>query len=131
VRGSIDAARAGEALKALRTRIDALRKGEDFDSTFVRARRKVAQDLLDVSAASSDLATRLATIAAYNLPENYYETLIKQVAALTPMQTKALIASELAAEGESVIATADRATLVAAFQAAGITDYKIVEPAYH
>jgi zinc protease len=131
VRGSIDAARAGEALQALRTRIDALRKGEDFDSTFVRARRKVVQNLLDVSAASSDLATRLATIATYNLPDTYYETLVKQVAALTPMQTKALIASELAASGESVIATADRPTLVAAFAAAGIKDYKIVEPAYH
>jgi zinc protease len=131
VHGSIDAARAGEALQALRTRIDALRRGEDFETTFVRARRKVAQNLLDESAASSDLATRLTTIAAYGLPENYYETLIKQVAALTPVQTKALIASELAASGEAIIASADRATLVAAFHAAGITDYQIVEPTYH
>jgi zinc protease len=131
VRGSIDAPRAGEALQALRTRIEALRRGEDFETTFVRARRKVAQDLLDESAASSDLATRLATIAGYGLPDDYYDKLIKQVAALTPTQTKALIAKELAADGEAVIATADRATLVAAFQAAGITDYKIVEPTYH
>jgi len=130
IRGSIDAPRAGEALGALRTRIDALRKGEDFDATFVRARRKVAQNLLDESAASADLANRLATIASYGLPEDYYENLIQQVAALTPTQTKALIANELAAEGEVVIATADRPTLVATFEAAGINDYKIVEPAY-
>ena len=131
VHGSIDAPRAGEALQALRTRIEALRHGEDFETTFVRARRKVAQNLLDESAASSDLATRLTTIAAYGLPDDYYDKLIEQVAALTPTQTKALIARELAADGEVVVATADRATLVATFQAAGITDYKIVEPAYH
>jgi len=129
IRGSIDAPRAGEALKALRTWIEALRNGDDFDATFVRARRKVAQNLLDESSASFDLAMRLATIAAYNLPDDYYEKLIRQVAALTPAQTKALIASELAAKGEVVVATADRPTLVAAFEAAGITDYKIVEPA--
>jgi predicted Zn-dependent peptidase len=68
---------------------------------------------------------------AYGLTDDYYDKLIKQVAALTPTQTKALIARELAADGEVVVATADRATLVATFQAAGITDYKIVEPAYH
>jgi len=129
IRGSIDAPRAGEALKALRTRIEALRNGDDFDATFVRARRKVAQNLLDESSASFDLAMRLATIAAYNLPDDYYEKLVRQVAALTPTRTKALIATELAAKGEVVVATADRPTLVAAFEAAGITDYKIVEPA--
>jgi len=95
----------------------------------VRARRKVAQNLLDESSASFDLAMRLATIAAYNLPDDYYEKLVRQVAALTPTRTKALIATELAAKGEVVVATADRPTLVAAFEAAGITDYKIVEPA--
>ena len=48
---------------------------------------------------------------------------------ITPAQVKAVVASELAPSREVIVAAADRDTLVAAFAAAGITDYQLVEPA--
>ena len=52
IESAIDAPRAGEALRAMRAGIDALRSSSDFDALFVRARRKVAQELLNGSTVS-------------------------------------------------------------------------------
>jgi predicted Zn-dependent peptidase len=128
VRAAVDAGRAGEALKALRDGIAALRQGDDFDAVFVRARRKVAQRLIHENAASRALAQRLALIAEFGLRPDHYQKLLQQVAMLSPAQVKALIAAELAASGEFVVASADRATLTAAFAAAGIADANLIEP---
>jgi zinc protease len=128
--GNVDAPRAGEALKAMRDGVDMLRKGDNFDVDFVRARRKLIQQLLGESTVSVELASRLGTIAEFGLDTNYYNSLLQQVAAVSPAQVRALIASELDPNNEVVVTLADRETLVKAFAGAGITDVKLVEPDY-
>src|SRR5262249_22116954 len=70
--GSVDAPRTGEALKAMRDGLDSLRKGQDFDLTFVRARRKILQSLLGESTMTGELASRLGSITRFGLDPNYY-----------------------------------------------------------
>ncbi len=128
--GDLDAPRAGESLKAMRAGIEALRQGTNFDVDFVRARRTLIEDLLGQSTVSSELVARLGTMAMYDLAPDYYEQLIKQIAAVSPAQVKALIVSELDARNEIVVCLADRSTLERAFQEAGLEQIKIVEPDY-
>jgi zinc protease len=128
--GTVDAPRAGESIKAMRDSIEALRRGEDFDLDFVRARRKIVEDLLGQSTVTGALANRIGQIERFDLDPNYYNNLLQQVAAVSPAQVKALIAAELKADYEVVVTMADRATLVKAFSDAGIKDVKLVEPEY-
>jgi zinc protease len=125
--GEVDSARAGEVLAALRAGIDGLRAGEGFDVDFVRARRRVVQDLLGESMVSAELASRLAFIAGFGLDGDHYRALLRAVATVTPAEVKALMAAELAPAGEVVVALADRPTLQSAFAAAGIADARLVE----
>jgi len=132
LRASLDAIRAGDAVKQLRDGIAELRAPGDsaaFDTLFVQARRKVVQRLIDDSSVSRELANQLAMIAGFNLPGDHYKTLVQQVAAVSRAQVKAILAAELAAGREAVVLTADRATLTAAFATAGIADPLLVEPA--
>ena len=128
--GTIDAERAGESIKALRESLDALRAGERFDEDFVRARRKLLQGLLSESTVTAELASRLGTIATYNLDPNYYNTLIQQIAAVSPAQVKALIKQELDPANEIIVVLADKGHVDKTFKDAGITDVKIIEPDY-
>ena len=128
VHAAVDAARAGEALAAMRSAIDDLRAGKDFERHFVAARRTVAHHLLDRSSMSIDLANELATIAEFGQPADYFQRLLQQVAVTTPADIQKLLAAELPPEHEAVVLSADRDTLVKAFEAAGIKDYKLVEP---
>ncbi len=129
--GTVDALRAGESLKAMRDGIDDLRKGGvDFDTKFVRARRKIIQQLLGESTMSASLAQRLGLIAQYHLGPNYYNQLLQQVAAVSLAQVKALLATELDPKNEVVVVLGDRNAVNKAFEVAGITDVKLVEPDY-
>jgi zinc protease len=129
--GAIDAPRAGEAIRTMRDRIDALRQGTGFDVAFARARRKVVQRLLGESTQSAVLAARLGQIARFGLDAGYDNTLLQQTAALSTAQVKAVLARELDPAGEVVVALGDRAALTKAFADAGITDARLVEPAEH
>jgi zinc protease len=128
--GAVDAPRAGEALKAMRDGIDALRRGDDFDAAFVRARRHVVQRLLSESTMSVELASRLGQIARYGLDAGYYNTVLRQTAAVSPTQVKDLIVRELDPATEVVVTLGDRASVTKAFADAGIHDVKLVEPDY-
>ena len=129
--GTVDAPRAGESLKAMREGIDMLRQGgEQWDIDFVRARRSLIQQLLGESTVSRELAGRLGTIARFDLTADYYDKLLKTIAAVPVAQVKALIARELDPAREVVVTLADRATVERAFAEAGITNVKIVEPTY-
>lgn len=130
VGGTIDAERAGESLKALRENLDALRRGERFDEDFVRARRKLLSTLLGESTVTTELAGRLGTIAMYGLNENYYNTLLQQIAAVSPAQVRALIQHELNPANEVIVMLADKDHLNKTFADAGLNDVKIVEPDY-
>ena len=126
--GKVDAARAGESLKAMREKIDSLRKGEGFDKTFALARRAVLRRLLVQSSETGALAARLGTIAAFGLGPEHYDSLVKYVAAVSPAQVKALIEAELDPRNEVLVCMADRKTLEKAFKEAGLTSVKYVEP---
>jgi zinc protease len=129
--GTIDAERAGESIKALRESLDGLRANDkDFDEDFVRARRKLIGTLMGESTVTSELAQRLGFIAVYNLNGNYYNTLLQQIAAVSPAQIRALIKSELNPQNEVIVALGDKAHLDKTFAEAGIKDVKIVEPEY-
>jgi zinc protease len=131
VGGTMDAERAGESLKAIRDSLDDLRKGDAaFDEDFVRARRKLISGLLGESTVTGELAMRLAAIAQFGLDPNYYNSLLQQIAAVSPAQIRALIATELDPRNEVVVALGDKAHLDRMFAEAGITDVKIVEPEY-
>jgi zinc protease len=128
--GAVDAPRAGEALRAMRDGIDAVRKGTDFDAAFVRARRKVIQELLGRSTLSAELASRLGQIARFGLEADYDNTLLRQVAALSPAQVADLLAHELDPSSEVVVTLGDRASVAKAFADAGIGSVTLVEPEY-
>ncbi len=128
--GAVDAPRAGEAIRAMRDGIDALRKGVDLDVAFVRARRKVVQQLLGESTVSSELASRLGRIARYGLDPDHYNSLLRQVAMVSIAQVKDMLARELDPAGEVVVLRGDRESVGKAFADAGIQDVKLVEPDY-
>jgi len=128
--GTIDAERAGESIKALRDSFDALRKGERFDEDFVRARRRILQQLTNESTVTTELAGRLVQVEQYGLQPTFYNTLLQQVAAVSPAQVRALLAHELDPNNEVIVALGDKAHLDKTFEAAGLKDVKIVEPEY-
>lgn len=118
--GMVDAARAGEALAAMREGVASLRRGENFLEDFVRARREVYQQLLTNTTVSSAVGRKLARGARYNLPLGFYSQLLKQVAVMSPAQVKALIAQELAPAGEVVVALGGKSDVTTMFAAAKI-----------
>jgi zinc protease len=126
--GGVDVARAGESLKAMREKVDGLRRGVDFEVGFVNARRAVMKDLVGVSSEPTQLAARLGRIALMGLAPTYYDQLTARVATVTPAEVKALIAQELKPELEVVIAKADRETLIKAFQEAGLAGATLLDP---
>jgi predicted Zn-dependent peptidase len=129
--GTMDAERAGESIKAIRDSLDDLRKGDaDFDQDFVHARRTLISRMLGESTVTEELAGRLGFISEYNLDGNYLNTLLQQIAAVSPAQIRALIKSELDPNNEVVVLLGDKAHIEKAFSEAGLQNVKIVEPDY-
>ncbi|MDB4963477.1 MAG: peptidase domain protein [Myxococcales bacterium] len=129
--GTVDAPRAGESIKAMREGVDMLRKSsEQFDIDFVRARRKLLSSLLGESTVTGELAQRLGFMSTHNLPVTYYNTLLQQIAAVSPAQVHALIAKELDPNNEVIVILGAKPQLDKAFKDAGISDVKLVEPDY-
>jgi zinc protease len=138
--GDFDTARTGESLKAMRESVAmyqriAAGKGTDAEVTqfqvdFVRARRKLIQVLLGESTVSAELASRLGFMATYDLPGDFYNSLLQQTAAVSPAQIKALINAEIKPETEVVVTRGARDKIAKTFADAGISDVKIVEPEY-
>ena len=128
--GTMDAERAGESLKALRESLDDLRKGDHFDEDFARARRKLVTSMLGESTVTAELAFRLGTIASYGLDPKWDNTLLQQIAAVSPAQVKALMANELNPANEIIILLGDREHIDRTFADLGIKDVKVVEPDY-
>jgi hypothetical protein len=87
----------------------------------------VLKRLLAESAETPSLAARLAQIANYDLAPDHFDKQIQLVAAAPLAQVKVLLANELAAANEVVVAMADRATLEKVFAEAGLTAVKYVE----
>ena len=127
--GTVDAPRAGESIKMMRDGVEMLRNDATFSpAEFVRARRKVLQELLGLSTVTEELVSELTRIASFGLEPTYYNTKLQQVAAASPILLKSLVASELNPNNEVVVVKGTREQLEKAFKDAGITDVKYVEP---
>ncbi len=127
--GTVDAPRAGEAIAAMREGANMLRTDAGFSPVeFVRARKKVLQGLLGLSTVTQELAARLTSMSKFGLQPTYYNTLLQQVAAASPVLLKAMVAAELNPNNEVVVLKGTRAQLEKAFKDAGITDVKYIEP---
>lgn len=122
--GRVDSERAGEALKAMRDGIDALRRGERFEEDFVLARRKLLEDSLTRATDSQSLAGQLAFIARYGLPADFYDKYVKFIAVLSPVQVRMIIEQELRPEREVVVVMGAKDKVKAAFAQAGITSFE-------
>jgi predicted Zn-dependent peptidase len=123
--GGIDADRCGVSLAAMRKGVDSLRvpeveagaqptdeqrqQREDFDASFAKSRRGVLRRLLTDSGTSGEVASRLLFIAVYGLTDGFYDKLTRQVAAATPAQVHALVASELVPQREVIVILGTRA----------------------
>lgn len=117
--GTIDAEKAGESLAVLRQMIQGLRdQDEDWVMDFVRARRMVLKNLLSESTVSTELASRLGQIATFDLNPDFYEKLVRFIAAMAPAAVKATIANELKPEREVVVCMGGREKVQATFQTA-------------
>jgi len=126
IQGAVDAPRSGEALRAMRAGIEALRSGTEFDAMFVRARRKVVQELLNGSTVSTVLAQRLGQSARFGLGPSFDNDLLRDAAALSPPQVKQLLARELDPGSEVIVLLGDRGSVTRAFPEAGIDDAKLM-----
>ncbi|MEZ4452025.1 MAG: insulinase family protein [Nannocystaceae bacterium] len=91
VGGSVDSARAPEAMAAMLAGLQRLRDGEDFDRRFAFARRKVVNEMAQVQGDSELLAGRLAESVRRGVGYEYFESLASQISTLSPEAVKAQI----------------------------------------
>ena len=128
VSGTVDAERAGETIRAIRNNIDMLRRGDNFDIDFVRARRRVIARLLGESTVTAELAARLGFIAQFGLDEKFFNTMLRQVAVVSVAQIQALVQRELDPDREILVVLGDKPHLERAFKDAGVKGARLVEP---
>ncbi len=96
ITGSVDASRAAQAGHLIRATLDDIRSGTSaYKTAFVLARRKRVDALLASALNSQLVASRLEFIARFDLPESFYDTLLRKIAALTPEAVEEILAVEL------------------------------------
>jgi predicted Zn-dependent peptidase len=123
ISGAVDAARAAEAAEAVIAILTAMRADpETYRGEFVLARQSVLEGLLVSTGSASATADRLADLARFDLPDNFYDRVARDVAKLTLRDFHSFVATELRAEhqvfGAFGNADAVAATLEAARRAA-------------
>jgi len=118
--GPADAARAGEALKAMREVIPSLRSGEHFVEDFVRARRGVLHTMVVESTDSATMAQRILNLERHGLPLSFDNELVQRVAKLTPRDVMAALA-DIKPDAEVVGLLGPKKDVEKAFSVAGIT----------
>jgi predicted Zn-dependent peptidase len=128
VAGWVDAARGGEALALLRAAIDELRRGEGFDLDFVRARRLVLAELLAASNGPSATLGRLTFLAIHGLDDDFFDQILRRVAALSPEQVRELVQRELDPAHEVLVVTGAREPVMRAYADAGLAPPEIMAP---
>jgi len=125
IEGQLDAARAGEALAALRAAIDGLRRRDGFLEDFARARRRALALALVASERSAELAKQIEDdVLAVGDPADP-RALARAVAVLTPQDVTAVIDSELKATAEVIVGVGAPAGLAQMFATAKLGDVQI------
>jgi len=99
ITGDADATRASEAADAVVSILAEIRSNPDsYRREFVLARQKVLESLVATSADSGAIAERLVFMAQFDIDDEYFERLARNVAKMTVGDLRALISDELAAK---------------------------------
>jgi predicted Zn-dependent peptidase len=126
IHSSVDRERSGESLQALLAVLDEVRTG-DITAAFVRARRRALFQILGDALHSERVADQLQHMAAHHLSERHAERLAERVAGLRADELRRVIGRDLAPEHQVVLVRGQRASVEAAFQAAGIAHYRVID----
>jgi predicted Zn-dependent peptidase len=119
ITGETSVNRAAEVARVLQQILAELRGGPDaYRAEFVHARRKVVESLLAGSSDSAAIAQRLVQMARFDLAADFFDQLVRQIAALRLEDVDRLIRSELAADRQVFGAFGPRGAARAAIQAA-------------
>lgn len=128
ITGTVNRAKASEALKLIQSNLKQLREGTAIRDDFVRARRRVLARHLADSASATEVANKIATEASYDLPTNFDQSLAADIANLTVEEVKAQLAADLAIEKEVLIVRSPGKVGKAMFSDTGLTDYVTLKP---
>lgn len=119
ITGEVDASRADEAAKGVIQILDQLRRDpESYRAAFVLARQKVLEQLLVGGSGSLGIVERLEQAARFDLPDDFYDKVAQQVAALTLKDMPGFIAHELDANHQVFGAYGNSDAVMSALRAA-------------
>lgn len=127
VSSTVDGARGGAALAAMRAAVASLARSDDFAVDFVLARRRVVERLLAARLDRSALADQLAFLVEHDLSFDFYTGLTARVAAATQADVRRTVARDLSSTRELTVVAGDLSSVRAAYAGAGITDVRAVE----
>jgi zinc protease len=94
--GAADAARAAEAMSFILDRLDRMRRDPmTYRADFVLARRAVVEELLTRGTSGAEMADSLMMIAEHDLPDDFADRLVEEVARVTPADVHRLLRAEI------------------------------------
>jgi zinc protease len=122
ISGLIDSDRAADTFAAMHEQLARLRRGDDeLAADFVRARRKVLEQLLARPGDSSSIAAELDFALSHGLPVDHYDRIADQVARMTLSSFRPQLSGILALERAVTYARGPRAKVTALYGAVGAT----------
>jgi len=124
--GAIDNSRAVQTFKALRKAIDDVRSGKQLAEAFLRARRKILQQILANSVNSRSVANELQFLTVNGLGASYYSKLATRISKLRLADIQRLIREEMAPTKEVIVGQGVEKTVSEMFRAAGITGARVI-----
>lgn len=128
VETALDPARAAKATAALLAEIARVRdEGATLVEDFVRARRRVFARVLADGAGVGELADELASIAAEELPLDFYERLAATIGATTLDEVVAVAGRDLAAARMTVVVSGRGAVIEGVLKTAGATAPELLD----
>lgn len=129
--GSVDSARAGEGVAAIRASVQQLRDGKDFDRQFAFARRNVLREMLNAQADSRLLAGQLAQAVRAGQSAEYFTELARRVATLEPDQVRAQLERVLREDRAVTLIQGPGEGVADVVVRNGITGAKALPPVVH
>ena len=122
ISGLIDSERAAATFAAMHEQLVRLRRGdEELAADFVRARRKVLEQLLARPGDSSSIAAELTFALGQGLPVDHYDRIADQVARMTLSSFRPQLTGILSLERAVTFARGPRASVTALYRAVGET----------
>jgi zinc protease len=118
---------APQTLRELDAELQALRTGTDVRDDFVRARRRVLEELLITSSDSRSIADELEIAVRNELAWDYPNEMLRAVAEVTHDRAKRALADTLQPERATRMLVGPKATVQAAYEALGITDVRWID----